>query len=169
MRVGFGYDLHLFDKDRKLILGGAHIPGSPGLAGHSDADVVCHAVMDALLGAAALGDIGAFFPDTDDAFKDASSIRLLEQAASMVRGRGYSIVNIDITVIAQEPKLAPYRDLMRRNIAAAAGISIDAVSVKATTNEGADATGRGEAVAVHAVTLIRGRQQSPDMNGEEVS
>ncbi|MCD6116858.1 2-C-methyl-D-erythritol 2,4-cyclodiphosphate synthase [bacterium] len=154
MRVGFGYDIHLLVKERPLILGGVNIPYLKGLKGHSDADVLCHAVSDALLGAAALGDIGVHFPDTDDAYKDASSIELLKKVRSIVASANFRIVNIDSTIVAQNPKIGPYRDQMRENIAEAAGISPIYVSVKATTNEGIDAIGKGEAIAVYAVAMI---------------
>jgi len=154
VRVGFGYDIHLLVKERPLILGGVNIPYLKGLKGHSDADVLCHAVSDALLGAAALGDIGVHFPDTDDAYKDASSIELLKKVRSIVASANFRIVNIDSTIVAQNPKIGPYRDQMRENIAEAAGISPIYVSVKATTNEGIDAIGKGEAIAVYAVAMI---------------
>jgi len=154
MRVGFGYDIHLLVQGRPLILGGVEIPYLKGLSGHSDADVLCHAVSDALLGAAAIGDIGVHFPDTDNAYKGISSIALLEKVVSMIVSEGYRIINIDSTIVAQAPRLSSFRDTMRENIAKAAGISPLNVSVKATTNEGADATGRGEAIAVYAVAML---------------
>ncbi|MBP5230113.1 MAG: 2-C-methyl-D-erythritol 2,4-cyclodiphosphate synthase [Clostridia bacterium] len=154
IRIGQGYDVHRLVPGRKLILGGIEIPFERGLLGHSDADVLLHAVCDALLGAAALGDIGKHFPDTDPAFAGISSLTLLKTCADMLRERGYSIGNVDATVIAQRPKLAPYIDLMRKAIADAAGISADRVSVKATTEEGLGFTGREEGIAATAVVLI---------------
>ena len=155
MRIGQGYDVHRLVEGRKLILGGVDIPFEKGLKGHSDADVLTHSIMDALLGAAALGDIGKLFPDNDAAFKDADSIELLKKVVSILKGKGYLIENIDATVIAQRPKLAPYIDTMRENIAAACGMEIDWVSVKATTEEGLGFTGSGEGIAAQAVCLIK--------------
>lgn len=155
MRIGQGYDVHRLVEGRKLILGGVDIPFEKGLKGHSDADVLTHSIMDALLGAAALGDIGKLFPDNDAAFKDADSIELLKKVVSVLKGKGYLIENIDTTVIAQRPKLAPYIDTMRENIAAACGMEIDWVSVKATTEEGLGFTGSGEGIAAQAVCLIK--------------
>jgi 2-C-methyl-D-erythritol 2,4-cyclodiphosphate synthase len=137
-----------------LILGGVSIPFERGLEGHSDADAVCHAVTDAILGAASAGDIGRHFPDTDPAFKDANSIELLTRGAAIVRAAGYAVVNVDVVVIAQLPKLSPYVDAMRESLAAALGIDQQQVSVKGKTNEGVDSTGVGAAIAVHAVALI---------------
>lgn len=154
MRIGHGYDLHKLTEERSLILGGVCIPFSKGLLGHSDADVLTHAVMDALLGAAALGDIGKQFPDTDAAYEGANSLMLAGKVADLVRKQGYEISNIDSTVVAQMPKLAPYIQQMRENLAAALQISVDAVSVKATTEEHLGITGRGEAICAHAVCLI---------------
>ena len=154
MRIGHGYDVHKFANDRKLILGGADIPFEKGLLGHSDADVLTHAIMDALLGAAALGDIGKLFPDNDDSYKGANSIELLRKVCSVLFENGYSIVNIDSTVIAQKPKLIGYIDIMRKNIAHACSMDISCVSVKATTEEKLGFTGRLEGISAHAVCLI---------------
>ena len=154
MRIGHGYDVHRFCEGRPLILGGVTIPYEKGLLGHSDADVLAHAIMDALLGAAGLGDIGSFFPDTDDQWKDADSIKLLAIVASYVRKEGYEIENIDATIIAQEPKLRPHIDLMKDRIAKAALIEISQIGVKATTEEGLGFTGAKEGIAAHAVCLI---------------
>ena len=154
MRIGHGYDVHKLTVDRKLILGGVEIEFEKGLLGHSDADVLLHAISDALLGAAAMGDIGKLFPDNDDRFLDADSRRLLEEVVQKVAEKGYKIVNIDSTVIAQRPKLAPYIDKMRANIAESCGLSIDDVSVKATTEEKMGFTGEGLGISAHAVVLI---------------
>ena len=154
MRIGHGYDVHRFAKDRKLILGGVDIPHEMGLLGHSDADVLTHAVMDALLGAAALGDIGKHFPDNDPAYKGANSLRLARCVADLLGKCGYRIVNIDATVIAQVPKLSPYMETMRENLAAALGVAKGDVSVKATTEEGLGFTGEKLGIAAHAVCLI---------------
>lgn len=153
-RVGHGYDVHRLVEGRALILGGVTIPHSHGLLGHSDADVLVHAVMDALLGAAALGDIGKLFPDTDPAFAGADSLALASRVAAVVRDSGYEIGNVDTTVLAQAPKLAPHIPAMRERIAAALGISPDAVSVKATTEEGLGFTGARAGIAAHAVALL---------------
>lgn len=154
MRVGHGYDVHAFSEGRRLFIGGVEIPCEKGLLGHSDADVLLHAVCDALLGAAALGDIGRHFPDTDERFKDISSIRLLENVTTLVAARGYRVVNVDCTVIAERPRLSPYIEEMKRNIAEALRIIPDAVNVKATTEEGLGFTGQGLGIAAHAVCLI---------------
>ena len=154
MRIGHGYDVHRFAEGRELILGGVEIPYSKGLLGHSDADVLLHAVMDALLGAAALGDIGKLFPDNDPKYKDADSLKLLWEVVGELNEKGYRIVNIDSTVCAQAPKLAPYIDEMRENIAVACGLKRSAVSVKATTEEGLGFTGRLEGISATAVCLI---------------
>lgn len=154
MRIGHGYDVHKLAENRKLIMGGVDIPYEKGLLGHSDADVLLHAVCDALLGAAALGDIGKHFPDTDDRFKGIDSILLLKNVAELIRKEGYKVVNIDSTILAQRPKLAPYILKMRENIAEAVGINTDCVSVKATTEEGLGFTGEGLGIAAHAVCLI---------------
>lgn len=154
MRIGNGYDVHRFAEDRDLILGGVKIPYEYGLLGHSDADVLLHAIMDALLGAAALGDIGKLFPDTDERFKGADSLKLLSEVSLVLRANNYRIVNIDSIVIAQKPKLAPYIEQMRENIARACQIETDRVSVKATTEERLGFTGRLEGISAHAVCLI---------------
>ncbi len=156
MRIGHGYDLHALAPGRRLVLGGVQIPHSHGPIAHSDGDVLLHALADALLGAAALGDIGQHFPDTDPAYAGADSRALLRRVAALVRDAGYAAVNVDATVLAQRPKLAPHRDAMRANIAADLGLDIGAVSVKATTTEGLGPVGRGEAIAAHAVCLLIG-------------
>ncbi len=154
LRIGNGYDLHRLVSGRPLILGGVHIPFERGLDGHSDADAVCHAVTDAVLGACGAGDIGRHFPDTDPAWKDANSILLLQRAAAVVREHGFAIVNIDVVVIAQQPKLAPHAPVMGANVAAALGIDAAQVSIKGKTNEGVDSMGTGASIAVHAVALL---------------
>ena len=154
MRIGHGYDVHRLVAKRKLILGGVEIPHTLGLLGHSDADVLLHAVADALLGAAALGDIGCLFPDTDPQYAGADSLDLLRQVAHRVRQAGFHVENVDATVLAQQPKLRAYIDRMRQNIAAALEIPVSAVSVKATTEEGLGFTGAGEGIAAHAVCLL---------------
>lgn len=154
MRVGHGYDVHRLVAGRKLILGGVDIPFEKGLEGHSDADVLAHAVMDALLGACAKGDIGRLFPDTDDKYLGADSMALLREVCRMIYSDGYSVGNIDCTVIAQRPKLAPYIDEMRARLAAAMGVETDRVGVKATTEEHLGFTGAEEGIAAHAVALL---------------
>ena len=154
MRIGHGYDVHALAENRDLILGGVKIPYEKGLMGHSDADVLAHAVSDALLGAAALGDIGVLFPDNDPQYKGAESLKLLSAVVAAVRRKGYAIGNIDATIIAQRPKLRPYIDEMRRNLASACNVEIDRISVKATTEEHLGFTGRGEGIAAHAVCLL---------------
>ena len=154
MRIGHGYDVHKLVEGRKLILGGVEIPYEKGLLGHSDADVLTHAVMDALLGAAALGDIGKLFPDNDDHFLGADSIELLREVTHVIREHGYTVGNIDCTIIAQRPKLAPYIQQMREILAQAMGTELDRVSVKATTEEKLGFTGEGLGIAAHAVALI---------------
>ena len=154
MRIGHGYDVHRLVQGRPLILGGVTIPHTMGLLGHSDADVLLHAVADALLGAAALGDIGCLFPDTDPAYEGADSLELLRQTAQVVYNAGYSCCNVDATVLAQKPKLRPFIDDMRRNIADALSIDVSAVSVKATTEEKLGFTGAEEGIAAHAVCLL---------------
>ncbi len=154
MKIGHGYDVHRLVKDRELILGGVKIPYEMGLLGHSDADVLAHAISDSLLGALALGDIGKHFPDSDPKYKGADSLMLLKQVASLVRDSGYRIENVDSTVLCQAPKLAPYIDVIRQKLALAMGIDVSAVSVKATTEEGLGFTGSGEGIAVHAVCLL---------------
>lgn len=154
MRIGHGYDVHRFAQNRKLILGGVEIPYELGLLGHSDADVLLHAVSDALLGAAALGDIGRHFPDTDDRYKGADSLMLLKEVCNILNKNNYRVVNIDSTVIAQKPKLMAHIPEMRQNIADACGLDISCVSVKATTEEKLGFTGRLEGISAHAVCLI---------------
>lgn len=154
MRIGHGYDVHRLAEGRLLILGGMTIPFEKGLEGHSDADVLTHAIMDALLGAAALGDIGGMFPDTDEAYRGADSIELLKKVTAAVHKAGYIIANIDATVLAQRPKLKPYIPEMRTRLARACGIETDCVNVKATTEEGLGFTGMGEGIAAHAVCLL---------------
>ena len=156
VRVGTGYDLHRLVEGRPLILGGVTIPCERGLSGHSDADAVCHAVIDAVLGAAAAGDIGRHFPDADPQWRGASSVDLLRRAAVLVREHGYHVVNVDVVVILETPKIGEYVDAMRTAVATAIGIDPSRVSIKGKTNEGVDAVGRGEAIAVHAVALLRG-------------
>jgi len=153
-RIGQGYDIHRLVEGRKLILAGVEIPFEKGLDGHSDADVVAHVLMDSLLGAAALPDIGTHFPDTDPAYKNADSMKLLKQVSMMVRDKGYSIGNIDITIIAELPKLSPHIISMRENIAEVLMVNSDIISVKATTNEKLGPVGRGEGIAALAVTLV---------------
>ena len=154
MRIGHGYDVHKLVEGRKLILGGVDIPFEKGLLGHSDADVLLHAISDALLGAAALGDIGLHFPPSDPKYTGADSLELLKKVHSLISDKGYKISNIDATIIAQRPKLLPYIIVMRENIAKALSLSLDCVSVKATTEEKLGFTGSGEGIAAHAVTLI---------------
>lgn len=154
MRVGIGYDAHRFARGRRLVLGGVAVPYDMGLEAFSDGDVIVHAVMDALLGAAALGDIGRHFPPGDAQYKDVSSLTLLERVAGLISQRGLSVGNIDVTVLAEQPRLGPYIDEMRASIAAAAGIDSSRVSVKATTNEGLGFVGRGEGIAAYAVALL---------------
>lgn len=154
MRVGMGYDVHRLVEDRPLILGGVEIPYEKGLLGHSDADVLLHAIMDALLGAAALGDIGKHFPDTDAAYKGASSIKLLEHVGKLLEEKCYMIDNIDATIIAQKPKMRDYIDTMRKNVADTLGIELDQVNIKATTEEGLGFTGSGEGISSQAICSI---------------
>lgn len=154
MRVGMGYDVHKLVEDRKLILGGVEIPYEKGLLGHSDADVLLHAIMDALLGAAALGDIGKHFPDTDEKYKGISSIRLLEHVAELLEAQGFIVENIDATIIAQRPKMRPYIEQMRENIAKALRIEQNQINVKATTEEGLGFTGSGEGISSQAICLL---------------
>lgn len=154
MRIGHGYDVHKLVENRKLILGGVDIPYDKGLLGHSDADVLTHALMDALLGATALGDIGGLFPDNDDAYLGADSIELLKKVIALLREHGYVLVNADCTIIAQSPKLKPYIDDMRSTLAEAMGAELNSVSVKATTEEHLGFTGEGLGIAAHAVVLI---------------
>ena len=154
MRIGHGYDVHRLVLERKLILGGVEVPYEKGLLGHSDADVLTHAVMDALLGAAGLGDIGKHFPDTDPAYAGADSMKLLEHVAGLLRARGWQVSNVDATILAQRPKLAPYIPAMRRALAGHLGLEEEQVNVKATTEEGRGFTGSGEGMAAHAVCLL---------------
>ena len=155
MRIGMGYDVHKLVPNRDLILGGVKIPHELGLLGHSDADVLLHSIMDALLGAAALGDIGKHFPDTDPAYKGADSVKLLEHGGRLIREAGYSIENIDATIIAQRPKMRPHIDTMRRNIKEALGIELDQINVKATTEEGLGFTGSEEGISAQAICLLQ--------------
>ncbi|KAA3618114.1 MAG: 2-C-methyl-D-erythritol 2,4-cyclodiphosphate synthase [Calditrichaeota bacterium] len=154
MRVGFGYDVHPLKKKRLLILGGVTIPFEKGVQGHSDADVLLHAIGDAILGAAALGDLGKHFPDTDPAYANFSSLLLLREINTLLNKHGYSVVNVDSTIVIERPKIAPHIESMRKNIAECLQIEVDAVSVKATTSEGMSFIGKGAGVAVHAVALI---------------
>ena len=154
IRIGHGYDVHKLVEGRKLILGGVDIPHETGLLGHSDADVVVHAIMDAMLGALALGDIGKHFPDTDPVYSGADSIKLLKRVTEIIAGQGYSVGNIDSTIICQAPKLAPHIDTMRKNIAEAIGCDISQVSVKATTEEKLGFTGAKEGISAHAVCVL---------------
>ena len=154
MRIGHGYDVHKFTEGRPLIIGGVNIPYEKGLLGHSDADVLTHAIMDALLGAAALGDIGLHFPDTDEAYKGADSLKLLEKVGDLLEEHMYYVENIDATILAQAPKMRPHIDEMRKKISEVLRISIDDVNIKATTEEGLGFTGRKEGIAAHAVCLL---------------
>ena len=154
LRIGQGYDVHRLTENRKLILGGVDIEYEMGLLGHSDADVLTHAIMDALLGAAALGDIGKMFPDTDEKYRGADSLELARAVSDRLRDHGYEIINIDSTIVAQKPKLAPHIDNMRRNIADALGVDITQISVKATTEEKLGFTGNGEGIAAQAIALL---------------
>ena len=154
MRIGHGYDVHKLVENRELYLGGVKIPYERGLLGHSDADVLLHAICDALLGAASLGDIGKHFPDSSDEFKGIDSKILLKRTGELLRDKGYKIINIDSTVLAQAPKLSPFIDDMRQNIAQCLNVSVDCVSVKATTEEGLGFTGQGLGIAAHAVCII---------------
>lgn len=172
MRVGMGYDVHKLVEGRKLILGGVDIPYEKGLLGHSDADVMLHAVMDALLGAAALGDIGKHFPDTDPEFKGVSSLLLLQKVGQLLEEKGYIIENIDATIIAQRPKMAPHIPQMRQNMAEVLGIDVDQINVKATTEEGLGFTGSGEGISSQAICCLQRIQDfsysviEADENGE---
>ena len=154
MRIGMGYDVHRLVEERDLILGGVKIDYERGLLGHSDADVLLHAIMDALLGAAALGDIGKHFPDTDPAYKGASSIRLMEHVRELIRREGFSVENVDATIIAERPKMRPHIDQMRENIARALDVDLSRINVKATTEEGLGFTGTGEGISAQAVCLL---------------
>lgn len=157
MRIGHGYDVHKLVEGRRLILGGVEIPHTLGLLGHSDADVLCHAITDAILGAAKLGDIGLLFPDTDMTFKDADSVELLKTAIKAVENKGYKVGNIDATIIAQRPKLRPFIDKMCQNIAEACNVDVDDVNIKATTEEGLGFSGEGLGMAAHAVCLLENK------------
>ncbi len=154
LRIGHGYDVHAFSENRKCIIGGVEIPYEKGLLGHSDADVLLHAISDSLLGAAALGDIGKHFPDTDPAFKGADSLILLGSVVDLIHSKGYKVNNIDATIIAQAPKIAPHIQQMRQNIAGALQVDVDCVNVKATTEEKLGFTGRKEGISAHCVCLI---------------
>lgn len=154
MRIGMGYDVHRLVPERKLIIGGVLIPNHLGLLGHSDADVLLHAIMDSLLGAASLGDIGSHFPDTDERFKGISSIKLLEEVGRLISEKGFSIANIDATIIAQKPKMAPHISLMREHISSALNISIDQINVKATTEEGLGFTGEELGISSQSICLL---------------
>ncbi len=154
MRIGHGYDVHRLTENRKLILGGVEIPYEKGLLGHSDADVMVHALMDAMLGAAALGDIGKLFPDNDDAYLGADSLVLLKKVSALIIEHGYTLSNADCTVIAQRPRLSPFIDEMRKRVAEAAGVEVGRISVKATTEEKLGFTGEGLGIAAHAVVLL---------------
>lgn len=154
IRIGHGYDVHKLVENRKLIVGGVDIPYEKGLLGHSDADVLLHAISDALLGAAAMGDIGCLFPDNDEKYKGADSLVLLSEVVKAISVKGYSVVNIDATIVAQRPKMKEHIAKMRENIASACGVDCDFVSVKATTEEGLGFTGAGEGISAHAVCLI---------------
>lgn len=154
VRVGLGIDVHAFDEQGELILGGVIIPGSPGLVGHSDADVLTHALIDAILGACCLGDLGKHFPDTDDEYKDISSLVLLERAVLMAADHGYRIVNADAVIICERPKVAPFRCSMAETLSTVMEIGVDDVNIKATTTEGLGFTGRGEGIAAQAVVLV---------------
>lgn len=154
MRIGHGYDVHKLVENRDLIIGGVKIPHTMGLLGHSDADVLLHAISDALLGACALGDIGKHFPDTDDRFKGISSIELLKEVGKLISEKGYKIGNIDATIIAQKPKMAPHIPLMRENIASALNIDLEQINVKATTEEGLGFTGEGKGISSQSICLL---------------
>ena len=154
MRIGLGYDVNKLVENRKLILGGVEIPYEKGLLGHSDADVLLHAIMDSLLGACALGDIGKHFPDTDDRFKGISSIKLLEETAKLINNKGYAVNNIDATIIAQKPKMLPHIELMRKNISAALNIDIEQINIKATTEEGLGFTGKELGISSQSIASV---------------
>lgn len=154
MRIGHGYDVHKLVAGRKCIIGGVDVPSPLGLLGHSDADVLLHAISDAILGACAMGDIGHLFPDTDNQWKGADSLKLLEEVVRQIKEKGYGIINIDSTILAQTPKMAPHILDMRKNIASACGMDVDSVSVKATTEEGLGFTGAKEGIAAHAICLV---------------
>ena len=168
MRIGMGYDVHRLIQDRRLVIGGVEIPYEKGLLGHSDADVLLHAVMDALLGAAALGDIGKHFPDTDPAYQGISSVKLLRHVGELLEENRFLIENIDATIIAQAPKMQPYIDQMRANIAGTLGIEMDQVNVKATTEEGLGFTGSGEGISSQAICMLTSPRElySEDVTGK---
>jgi len=159
MRIGHGYDVHRLVADRKLIMGGVEIPWEKGLLGHSDADVLLHAIADAILGAIGEGDIGKHFPDTDPAYKGADSLKLLEHVGKLAADKGWHLGNLDATIIAQRPKMAPHIPQMRENIARVLNAAVDQVNVKATTEEGLGFSGRGEGISAHAVVLMRSREE----------
>lgn len=159
MRAGIGYDVHMFQKNRKLILGGVEIKHPAGLAGHSDADVLVHAIMDSLLGAAGLDDIGVYFPDTDDAFKNISSLNLLSKVGTIIKEAGYTVINIDSIIIMEKPKVAPYTAQMKKNIARALEADEERIGIKATTTESLGFCGRGEGAAAQAVALLEKNAQ----------
>jgi len=159
MRIGHGYDVHRLVADRKLIMGGVEIPWEKGLLGHSDADVLLHAISDAILGAIGEGDIGKHFPDTDPAYKGADSLKLLEHVGTLAADKGWHLGNLDATIIAQLPKMAPHIPQMRENIARVLNAAVDQVNVKATTEEGLGFSGRGEGISAHAVVLMRSREE----------
>ena len=161
IRVGHGMDVHKLTEGRKLILCGVEIPYETGLLGHSDADVAAHALMDALLGAVALGDIGTHFPDSDAEFKDADSMELLERVVVMIEDIGYTLGNADITIVAQAPKLAPYVEQMRENISAVCGVDVSDINVKATTTEGLGFEGQGQGISAHAVAIVYKNEELP--------
>ena len=162
MRVGTGYDSHCFDENRRLVLGGVYIPGHPGLSGHSDGDAIAHAVIDAILGAAAMGNIGSHFPPDDDTWKGADSMDLLERTRQILEQEGLRVVNIDVTVICEKPKLAPYLDAMKRRLGKILQVAVDRVSIKGKSNEGLGWIGSGEGLAVHSVALIDRSSNFPD-------
>ena len=166
MRIGHGYDIHRLAAGRNLVIGGVRIPSEKGLLGHSDADVLLHAICDALLGAAGLGDIGVHFPDTDSRYKDISSITLLKRTVEMVRGKGFEIVNIDTTLFAELPKLTPYREAIKACIAHAMDVAADRINVKATTMEGLGAIGNGEGIGAVCVALIASAAAAPEKSTE---
>lgn len=163
-RVGIGYDSHRLVDGRALILGGERIPHTQGLQGHSDGDALCHAITDAVLGAACLGDIGRHFPDTDPRYENADSVELLARAVQLVREQGWAVANVDAVVVAERPRLAPHADRIRARLAGVLGVDRDAVSVKGKTNEGMGETGRGEGIVVHAIALLR-RASAPAAEG----
>jgi 2-C-methyl-D-erythritol 2,4-cyclodiphosphate synthase len=162
LRIGIGYDSHRFDSSREMVLGGVVIPGHPGLTGHSDGDAIAHAIIDAILGAAAAGNVGTHFPPSDDSWKDADSIDLLRRSVAILAEVGYRIVNVDVTVVCETPKVGPYSEAMRDRLATAMEIAVPQVSIKGKSNEGMGWIGRGEGLAVHAVALIERGAASVD-------